>query len=170
MDNSYIKLNEIKSKIKNLIDINQLDYANKLIDDYIEKIPNDIEIYSMKAITLIIEGKLEEAESILKAGLELDYNNFDLNYNLAYVYEQDGYISKASACYNTAKDNCKDNNLRDQIENILNKYHIKEPAKKIIFFVKQGMDSFIDDIIEGLSQDYITIKSIVTDFKQIDKG
>lgn len=32
------------------------------------------------------------------------------------------------------------------------------------------MDSFIDDIIEGLSQDYITIKSIVTDFKQIDKG
>ncbi|NFB31227.1 methyltransferase domain-containing protein [Clostridium botulinum] len=170
MDDSYTKLNEIKSKIKSLIDINQLDYANKLIDDYIEKIPNDIEIYSMKAITLIIEGKLEEAESILKAGLELDYNNFDLNYNLAYVYEQDGYISKASACYNTAKDNCKDNNLRDQIENILNKYHIKEPAKKIIFFVKQGMDSFIDDIIEGLSQDYITIKSIVTDFKQIDKG
>ncbi|AVQ44394.1 glycosyltransferase [Clostridium botulinum] len=170
MNNSYTKLNEIKSKIKNMIDRNQLDYANKLIDDYIEKIPNDIEIYSMKSIILIIKGKLEEAEIILKAGLELDYDNFDLNYNLAYVYEQDGYISKASACYNTAKDNCKDNNLRDQIENILNKYHIKEPAKKIIFFVKQGMDSFIDDIIEGLSQDYITIKSIVTDFKQIDKG
>ncbi len=37
MDDSYTKLNEIKSKIKSLIDINQLDYANKLIDDYIEK-------------------------------------------------------------------------------------------------------------------------------------
>lgn len=39
---------------------------------------------------------------------------------------------------------------------------------KLIFFVKQGMDSFLGDIIKRLSEDYSVRKIIVTDLKQID--
>lgn len=41
--------------------------------------------------------------------------------------------------------------------------------KSIVFFVKQGLDSFLEDIIVGLSGVYVTKKIIVTDFKQIDE-
>lgn len=40
---------------------------------------------------------------------------------------------------------------------------------KITFFVKQGLDKFINDIINWLSKEYDTKKVIVTDYKQIDE-
>ena len=41
---------------------------------------------------------------------------------------------------------------------------------KLVFFVKQGMDSFIKDIIKGLSEEYEIKKIIVTVYGQIDEG
>lgn len=41
---------------------------------------------------------------------------------------------------------------------------------KIVFFVKQSLDSFINDIVSDLSEQYETKKIIVTEFKQIDEG
>lgn len=38
----------------------------------------------------------------------------------------------------------------------------------IVFFVKKGLDSFLGDIILGISEDYNVKKIIVTDLKQID--
>lgn len=59
-------------------------------------------------------------------------------------------------------------NLVENISNI--KLTSKKNDKKtIIFFVKQGLDSFLEDIITGLSGEYLTKKLIVTDFKQIDE-
>ena len=57
------------------------------------------------------------------------------------------------------------------MENISNiKIISKENDKKtIVFFVKQGLDSFLEDIIVELSSEYVTKKIIVTDFKQIDE-
>lgn len=44
------------------------------------------------------------------------------------------------------------------------------PKKKIVFFVKQGLDSFLNDIIQGLSGIFETRKITVTEYKQIDEG
>ncbi|EHJ00171.1 glycosyl transferase family 2 [Clostridium sp. DL-VIII] len=41
---------------------------------------------------------------------------------------------------------------------------------KLIFFVKKGMDSFLDDIIDGVSKKYNIKKVIITEYKQIDEG
>jgi len=41
---------------------------------------------------------------------------------------------------------------------------------KLVFFVKLGIDSFIGDIIKGLSKEYETKKIIVTEYGQIDEG
>lgn len=48
MDNLDNKLSEIKLKIQKLIERNNLDDANILTDNYMKKIPNDAEIYSIK--------------------------------------------------------------------------------------------------------------------------
>jgi glycosyltransferase involved in cell wall biosynthesis len=60
------------------------------------------------------------------------------------------------------------NNL---VENINNINSISKPNEliKIIFFVKEGLDSFLLDVITGLSGEYITKKIIVTNYKQIDE-
>lgn len=42
--------------------------------------------------------------------------------------------------------------------------------KKIAFFVKTGMDSFLGDIINSLQDGYIVEKYIITEAKQIDEG
>lgn len=42
--------------------------------------------------------------------------------------------------------------------------------KRVIFFVKQGLDKFLQDIITGISDEYETRKSIVTNYDQIDSG
>lgn len=41
---------------------------------------------------------------------------------------------------------------------------------KICFFVKSGLDNFLGDIIDALSNEYSVKKIIVTDLKQIDEG
>jgi len=41
--------------------------------------------------------------------------------------------------------------------------------KRIVFFVKQGLDTFLGDIINGLSEDYEIKKIIITNYKQIDE-
>lgn len=46
----------------------------------------------------------------------------------------------------------------------------KSNKKNIVFFVKQGLDSFLKDIINELSHDYVTKKIVVTNLKQIDEG
>lgn len=46
----------------------------------------------------------------------------------------------------------------------------KESNKKnIVFFVKQGLDNFLEDIIDGLAHEYTTRKIVVTNLKQIDE-
>lgn len=41
---------------------------------------------------------------------------------------------------------------------------------KIAFFAKQGMDSFLDELINGLIEEYETKKIVVTEYTQIDEG
>lgn len=48
--------------------------------------------------------------------------------------------------------------------------NIAKDKVKIVFFVKQGLDSFLGDIIDGLSQEYETRKFIVTEYQHIDEG
>lgn len=51
-----------------------------------------------------------------------------------------------------------------------NNIRLVNHKKTIIFFVKQGLDTFLDDIMVALSGKYLTNKIIVTDLRQIDEG
>lgn len=166
---------QVKNTIKDLIENNKLDEALDLIEEYIKIDSMDIEIYSMKAVIYMMQGNLNEAELVLKHGITIDSENFDLNYNLGYLYEQGENFNKAVRYYKKALDNCIDEVLKTDILSIIEKisteHDIKlKDKKKIAFFVKQGLDSFLGDIINGLSNEYEIKKIIVTEFKQIDEG
>ncbi|MBV4441699.1 glycosyltransferase [Clostridium tyrobutyricum] len=167
---------QLKDNIQQLVDAGDLKEAKKLIEQYKNITKDDEEAYSMDAVILIMEGKLEKAEQVLREGLSIDEDNFDLNYNLGYAYEKAEKFNLALECYEKARSSCNDKKLKEQINSTISGIKDKHPEAinqnrlKLVFFVKQGMDSFLGNIIDGLSDEYITKKVIVTDFKQIDKG
>mgnify|MGYP000960408107 CR=1 FL=1 len=75
--------------------------------------------------------------------------------------------SKANLVKNQLKDNEQINGAANKIEGERTQ-PISSLKLKFVFFVKQGMDSFLDDIINGLSDEYIIRKIVVTDYNQID--
>ncbi|MEW8992953.1 methyltransferase domain-containing protein [Clostridium sp.] len=78
---------KLKKNIYVLIENNRLEDAKELLNQYENIISDDIEIYSIKGVIAIMEGNEYVAESILKEGLEIQPFNFDILYNLAYLYE-----------------------------------------------------------------------------------
>ena len=178
IDNSEIldKMKSVKTKIEKLIEQGRLKDAKEALDTYEKKLPGDTDIYSMRAVILIMEGKLDDAEIVLEEGLKNDSCIFDLLFNLGYIYEQRGEYQQAADIYTkagTVADTDPNKlNVKTALDNvkILDTNIVLKEKEKFVFFVKRGMDSFIGDIIEGLSSEYWTRKIIVDNYKQIDKG
>jgi len=89
---------QFKENIKILIEKGMFEEADQLINQYEELVSNDIEIYSIKAVIYISQQKYQEAEEILKEGLSIQ-EDFDIIYNLAYLYTLQGK-------YDVAKNIC----------------------------------------------------------------
>ncbi|WP_051618084.1 methyltransferase domain-containing protein [Desulfofundulus thermocisternus] len=162
----------IKSKIETLINIGKIEEAENAITSYERVLPVDSDIISMKSIVAIYKGNLEEARQLLLKGLENDPFSGDLTFNLAYVYEKQGNYQKAYDLYIDAKQFLVDDKIdvEEAIERIKNTRKNITTRKRIVFFVKKGLDSFLDDIIEGISREYHTKKIVVQNYSQIDEG
>ncbi|HIG0359208.1 TPA: glycosyltransferase [Clostridium sporogenes] len=92
----------IKKEIERLINLNDMENARKILANNKEKLGDDVDILSMKSVMFIMENNLEEAEKIIFQGLNMDKNNFDLNYNLAYIYEVKELYKEAIEIYKKA--------------------------------------------------------------------
>ncbi|WP_252250261.1 glycosyltransferase [Clostridium sp. ZBS13] len=166
----------IKLNVEKMITQSNFDEADTIINEYIKVVKNDCEMYSIKAVSLIMQGRLNEAEVVLKEGLSINKDNFDLNYNMGYLYEQKEKFNHSVRYYKKAVDNCGDINLKFDICSVIEKISSEhnldfvEDKKKIVFFVIENGDAFIGDIINELSDEYETKKIIVTNYEQIDEG
>lgn len=163
----------VKSTIENLINQSDFEEADKIIDEYIKVVKNDLEIYSQKAVSLMMQNRFDEAERILNEGLSINENDFELNYNMGYLCEQNEKFDNSIIYYAKSIENCEDSNFKKDIYNLIERISYRHNVKlkqKIAFFVVQNGDSFINDIISGLSDIYETKKIIVTNYDQIDKG
>ena len=86
-------INEFKENIKILVESGKSEDAKGLLEKYIVMAPDDVETYSILGTIAIIEGRMVEAERILKEGIEIDSSNYDLLFNLACAYElQEKYL------------------------------------------------------------------------------
>lgn len=164
-----------KDAIKKYIENGELEKAKVAIEQNKRNYVDDVEFYSMEAVIAILENKFAEAETILNNGLKLDPNNFDILFNLAYVHEKTGRYDEAICLYEQAKHICTDKEVLDEINVILqrikrtNKIEVKQTKKyKLVFFIKKGINSFVDDIVKALSKEYETKFITVSNFKQID--
>lgn len=71
---------------------------------------DDVDVYSIKGIIAILEGNMNEAEQILVEGLNVDDEDFDLLYNLAFLYQANGKNELAIEYYKKALVNAKNDN------------------------------------------------------------
>lgn len=110
---------QVKSSIKSLIDNGKYDDAKSIIYEYKKIKPDDVEVYSMEAIAEIMKKDFITAEKTIKTGLNIDKNNFDLLYNLGYLYNIQNRTTEAIASYTTAKKVCSDEECRNQIEQMI---------------------------------------------------
>lgn len=170
------RIKSVKSKIEKLIENGRLDEAKAALEQLNAKIPGDPEICSMQAVVSIIEGNPDKAVSVIEEGLRRDSVQFDLLFNLAYIREMEGRLQDAADLYSKAETvayvDMQKQNVREAIERIKStdeSIEIKDKAR-IVFFVKAGMDNFLEDIILGLNDDYWVRKIIVSNLKQIDDG
>ena len=83
-----------KENISKLIELNQITEAKTNILEFKEIVGSDPDILSIESVIAILEGHFEKAENLLLEGLSIYPIHYDLNYNLAYLYEiTDKFIS-----------------------------------------------------------------------------
>ena len=87
--------NKLKENIKKLIEKNKLIEANEILSQYEKIVKDDVDIYSIKGVIAMMEGDINKAERIFKEGLLTDPENFDLNYNLAYLYKSKSHQTES---------------------------------------------------------------------------
>lgn len=93
--NDTVLQNEIKNNLFLLIEKNKLRSAQSLLQEYEELIPNDIEIYSIRAMVEMKQRNFKSAEKILNMGLEKNPSNYYLLTKLKIVYEKTNRLKKA---------------------------------------------------------------------------
>ncbi|RII36188.1 hypothetical protein D2A34_02085 [Clostridium chromiireducens] len=106
---------QIKNKVAMLIDDNKIDEAYAVIREYLEIVPNDVEAFSMEAVILMMNAQFDKAELVLKNGLQIDNNYFDLNYNLAFLYENLNKYNESVLYYERALDITNDESTINEI-------------------------------------------------------
>lgn len=95
---SYKK--EFKEKIQSLIEKGLLEDTKKAIQEYEKFVTDDIDMFSVKGVIAMMERDVEKAENILKEGINIQPLNFDLLYNIAYLYEMKEQFVMAYKYYN----------------------------------------------------------------------
>ena len=149
-----------KKQIENLLNEKRIDEAKLLIENYKQEFKGDISIYSIEAISLIYQERLEEAYTILQKGLDKDSKNVDLLYNMAYLNLLIGDISSAKYYYYECLSNSKDEKLNQEINSILKQIEESKESSKEYIFITVGINKD-DQIFDKLKNESKNIVSIV---------
>lgn len=168
----------VKGNIEALINENNLTEAKNLIKEYEELVPYDIDVYSIKGVIAMMEGNMDESEKILKDGITIIKDNFDLNYNLAYLYECEKKYEEAYKYYEKSLECCNSDikeQILDKIRNLKKiggdrehkgetvKDSLKPPSITIITYVYNSKE-YIHECAESvLNQNFKDFEWVVLD-------
>lgn len=131
-----IQKKEFKKSIQELMDGNLLNEAEYMINEYSRIIKDDFEIYSIKSILYIYMGDFDKAKQLIEEGLLINYRDYELTYNLAYLYHISNDIINAYNTFKKAKLYCKNDIYRVDIDNIIEEY---EKNEEIIIYKKNEL-------------------------------
>lgn len=122
--------NELKNNIQTLVENGMLEEAKETIKEYESVVGNDVDIYSIKGVILMIEHQMKEAEAVFKEGLKIDDTNFDLLYNLAYLYQVTGKRQTAIDYYEKAVRYAKEEKDVDEVSRLLQELKSDDEGQK----------------------------------------
>ncbi|AFA49237.1 glycosyltransferase family 2 protein [Acetobacterium woodii] len=129
-------------------------------------------LYSVKSVILINNRELEKAEELLLEGIEKYGLDFDLNYNLAYLYRLTGRFDEAIKSYAKVKTLTADfdviTGIDEQIVDI-EKEHTNEPLVSVCMPVYNDEKHILKAIDSVLKQTYQNFEIIVCDNHSVDK-
>lgn len=174
------KIEDIRSKVRDLsgrlINIGKPAEAVQMLEKFSSKVPGDPDICSMTAVAYIMTGNIDKAEEAIYRGLAGDTVQFDLLYNLAYIYEMKNELLKAADLYMKAASGTDDVTKKNLVKEALDRIKASDSSivfrekEKIVFFAKGDNCNLIDNVVKALSNEYWTRKISVTDCKQIEEG
>lgn len=159
-----ISIDEIKQKIS----VGLVYEASELLDKYENSNKDDVEMYSIKSVILVMKNELESAENITEEGLKKYSDNFDLNYNLAYIKELKREYPYALELYYNAFDKCIENDSREtvkeSIERIRNIIYKKEEPLVSVLIPVYNRASIVGETIDCvINQSYKNLEIIICD-------
>jgi CDP-ribitol ribitolphosphotransferase len=101
----------IKAEIKTMIESGQLIQAKTTLAEFEKSSQPDGDLFSIKSVIYLMEGRAEEAIQLLIAGHRHFPNHQDILHNLAFAYESLGQSSLAVHYYQLLSSFCKDTEL-----------------------------------------------------------
>lgn len=122
--------NKFKKNIKTLIEKGQLEQVKKLLEEYKKIVADDMEVYSIMGIMCMMEGNMKEAEKNFLLGIEEGNSNYDLLYNLGYLYEFKKDINKALKYYKLAGNLADTQEKKSNVEEVILKYESEAKFKE----------------------------------------
>lgn len=98
----------LKAQIITLFERDQLKQADDLFVEYAKLAPTSIERFYLEAMIRVGEGNLNQAEQVLKDGIDLYPGSFDLLLNLGFVYESGQELELAWGMYQEASNEARE--------------------------------------------------------------
>lgn len=157
---------KVKLMIESFIRSGDLYKAESLISEYENITRYDIEMYSIKSVILIMKNRYIDAENVLLEGLSIDNNDFELLYNLAFIYESENKIELAFEFYKKALNNCLEINLQQVIKDkiyklktiLIENENIDNTINLIKIDSKKDIINYLENAIEA--NEYNTVEEI----------
>lgn len=129
--------------IKQLVEKGDFGNAIKLVDELLQIMPDDVEALNIKAVALMCTARFEEAREVLDKALQLDKENNDTLYNMAYLDDSAGEIETAAQYYlkvfQNAKDEAESEEICGMAQQILKKLGIEATKKELL----ENADAYI---------------------------
>lgn len=138
-------IKDIITNIEILINNNKIDEAEIIVNEISELRKVDDVILGLKGIIAILRNELDNAAKYLLEAYEINKFNFDILYNLAYVYEMKEEHETALYYYSLAIEDVFDENMKKQIEGRMleikstNPNIVAKRKKKIVFLIRAEM-------------------------------
>lgn len=164
---------KIYNNILELIKQHNYENAEKLIM-HLEKIePSALQMIRVKLLLLFTKKEYYKAIEYMmdkKKKSEVEYEE-EIYLMLATCYEYTNNLIAAVGIYQLILKKTSNPNLILDIEKKIKSFNLENIIyPKINFFVKVGMDSFINGVIEDLSAKYEVEKILVSNYKDIDQN
>lgn len=139
---------KLKDNIKILVEKGQFQEAKSLLEEYKKITVDDIEVYSIMGVIAMIEGDVNKSEDILKTGLNIDSNNFNLLYNLAYLYQSIGQSESAIKYYKKAMQNTNIKEDIDEVYEALQGLGVNDSKERILGSIIVDKDKIVHKEVE----------------------